>query len=427
MSVLFLRKPGVIQQPGPISIAPYWLRRGLQMVVDNGVVVFNRENRAPAARTITGGPKSQPSKFGQVKGFGTTYGTGTTDRIDSGTLAPPSTSKRSIVAQLYPKTTGGGGLGRVYQDMTGSGSAAGEALWITSTTGITYSIRISASAATAQWVPASPLTLDRWQVLGFSVHYIGSGSTGYAYIDGKLVASTVGGIAGSLPGTNPATNLTFGNRVGDGARGWDGMIGLILIFDGFLEAKDHLALAANPRQVFSTHQALWVGALGSGILNAGVLESLSASDLSDGMLSLSVAIAETVSVLSDVGAVSNVTRPNSDVLTAGWVASTGTDLYAMIDETAASDTDYITSPDLTSGASTTIHGLSQPLATGTYTVRFRSEKATAPARSVRVHFMNSSSTVVGSSSWQALTTSYATYELSITTSGLATRVGIEAQ
>jgi hypothetical protein len=99
----------------------------------------------------------------------------------------------------------------------------------------------------------------------------------------------------------------------------------------------------------------------------------------------------------------------------------------MIDEVTASDTDYITSPDLTSGASTTIHGLTQSLAVGTYTVRFRSEKATAPTRSVRIHLMDGTSTIVGSSGWQAVTASYALYEVSITTSALATRVGIEAQ
>jgi hypothetical protein len=199
-------------------------------------------------------------------GFGPTYGTGTTDRIDSGTLAPPSTSSRSVVAQLYPKTTGGGTLGRVFQDASGYGLARGEGFWINSTTGISYTIFIADASGASQWQPAAPLTLDAWQVVGISVHHIASVVTPcYAYINGMFVASAnnAGG-GGALPGNNLATVMTFGNRASDSARNWDGMIGLILFFDGFLEAKDHAALAANPRRVFASRQALWAPAAGGG-------------------------------------------------------------------------------------------------------------------------------------------------------------------
>lgn len=39
---------------------------------------------------------------------------------------------------------------------------------------------------------------------------------------------------------------------------------------------------------------------------------------------------------------SYVARPDSDISAGTWTASTGTDLYAMLDETVASDADYIT-------------------------------------------------------------------------------------
>ena len=38
-------------------------------------------------------------------------------------------------------------------------------------------------------------------------------------------------------------------------------------------------------------------------------------------------------------------RPDSDVSTGSWAASTGTDFFALIDETPASDADYISSTD----------------------------------------------------------------------------------
>jgi hypothetical protein len=37
-------------------------------------------------------------------------------------------------------------------------------------------------------------------------------------------------------------------------------------------------------------------------------------------------------------------RPISDVAKGSWTASTGSDLYAMIDEEGVSDADYIRSP-----------------------------------------------------------------------------------
>ena len=37
-------------------------------------------------------------------------------------------------------------------------------------------------------------------------------------------------------------------------------------------------------------------------------------------------------------------RPSSDIVANGWLPSTGSDLYAMLDETAADDADYIYSP-----------------------------------------------------------------------------------
>lgn len=40
-------------------------------------------------------------------------------------------------------------------------------------------------------------------------------------------------------------------------------------------------------------------------------------------------------------------RPSSDVATGAWVASTGSDFYALIDETSASDADYVYHPSST--------------------------------------------------------------------------------
>lgn len=240
------------------------------------------------------------------------------------------------------------------------------------------------------------------------------------YQDGRLMqtSSTSGGLDFSDVDT-----FAIGGLYGDAPGGVVGLGGFVQRAWSVAEIR---AFSSNPWQLFAPLARRRTSSAVS-IFAVSITESVTASDSPNAALTLSSDISESVTVTAIESAVNSVTRPNSDVTTTGWTASTGSDLYAMIDESIASDTDYITSPDLTSGASTTIHGLTQSLAIGTYTVRFRSEKATAPTRSVRIHLMDGSSTIVGSSGWQAVTASYALYEVSITTSALATRVGIEAQ
>lgn len=64
------------------------------------------------------------------------------------------------------------------------------------------------------------------------------------------------------------------------------------------------------------------------------------------------------------------TRPVSDVSAGGWTASTGSDLFAMLDETAADDGDYIT----TTSASTcevALGSLNDPALSTGHVVRYR--------------------------------------------------------
>lgn len=210
----------------------------------------------------------------------------------------------------------------------------------------------------------------------------------------------------------------FCHRAGVGIVGWRQ--------SGTADVAATLAPRDNHRRIVTRGRHGRVAAGSTNFLTT-TTESAAATDSANASLTLYVDLTESITITAIESAVNSVTRPNSDVTTTGWTATPGPDLFDMIDEVTASDTDFITSPDLTSGASTTIHGLSQSLAVGTYTVRFRSEKATAPTRSVRIHLMDGTSAIVGSSGWQAVTASYALYEVSITTSALATRVGIEAQ
>lgn len=122
-----------------------------------------------------------------------------------------------------------------------------------------------------------------------------------------------------------------------------------------------------------------------------------------------------------VRAVTTTSRPVADVDTAGWTASTGTDFFALIDETTYSLTDYIDSPTITASPDWVTFTLSYPRATGDHVIPVW---ASVPGGTgtLRVRLEDDSATVVGSAADQAVTGTATLYELPITISGPATRV-----
>lgn len=122
-----------------------------------------------------------------------------------------------------------------------------------------------------------------------------------------------------------------------------------------------------------------------------------------------------------------IARPNSDITVTGWTGyPDNTALYTNIDETTASDTDYIMSPSVSDSPGPAIFGIFPSLASGSYTVKVRARR-TGSVGQVRALLVDSSGTTVGTSSWQSLTTTATTYELSITTTGTAARLRFEVQ
>ena len=71
-------------------------------------------------------------------------------------------------------------------------------------------------------------------------------------------------------------------------------------------------------------------------------------------------------------------------------------------------------------------GLSLPLVAGTYSVRLRSGYSGSSGQ-VRFRFLTSGGSDVGVTSWQTVTGSFASYTLSVTLSGTATKIQVEVQ
>lgn len=118
-----------------------------------------------------------------------------------------------------------------------------------------------------------------------------------------------------------------------------------------------------------------------------------------------------------------VYRPASDIIVNGWTPSTGSDLYAMIDEPVLNRADYITSPNLTDP---TTMGWSASLAAGTYDVSVDFDRTGATGQ-LRIVLLDSGGSAVGTSSWQAAPASAATTVFNVTTTGTSDRFRIEVQ
>ena len=110
--------------------------------------------------------------------------------------------------------------------------------------------------------------------------------------------------------------------------------------------------------------------------------------------------------------------------TSGWTASNGSTIASCIGEDTRSDTEWATSPDLTGGSAYFIDGLDGTVPAGTWGASVASDRLGA-AGQFRVSLLDASNAVQGTSSWQAVTGSFADYSVSITTTGAATRVKLE--
>lgn len=123
---------------------------------------------------------------------------------------------------------------------------------------------------------------------------------------------------------------------------------------------------------------------------------------------------------------STIGRPVSDITTTGWSGVPNASLYLNINEVVASDTQYIVSPNLNATPGPAVFGIAPTQVSGTYNANIRARYTTG-AGDIRVLLLDSSGATVGTSAWQTLTGTFATYSLSVTTTGIAMRVRIEVQ
>lgn len=193
------------------------------------------------------------------RGFGTTFGVSTTDKILTQYTSNIGDTSflRSYHAWAYQRSAGGGNLGRLWSKRTVSGTEVDSCYWApTGASGsgsfnINYQIQRIGNSA---WECTTP-ALNNWY--SFVVTYDGSSTLNVPkmYLNGisQTVTQTAGPSGSIVPNADP---FVIGNRASDNARIWDGMVAHFAIWNGvILSAADALNLAngANP---MSIHQEL---------------------------------------------------------------------------------------------------------------------------------------------------------------------------
>jgi len=125
------------------------------------------------------------------------------------------------------------------------------------------------------------------------------------------------------------------------------------------------------------------------------------------------------------GGGATLTRPNSNITVSGWTGTPdNTLLYTNIDEFGPIDSDFITSSLMAESPGPAVFGLSGSMDAGTYDIRVRAKRTSLAGR-IRILLLDSGGSTVGTSSYQTLTTDFITYALTVTTTGVASRIRVE--
>lgn len=274
------------------------------------------------------GTKLQQSYIGTGRGFGSTDGAGTTDKVLTDIVGTQGPRTYFVLAKL--NGWGGGNFGRFFDGTTSSqelfylNNAAGNG-------GLIYWRQFSGGSRTALTVDPNSVSNQFGKITSYSVSFDASSPSNQPelYIAGTRYAYVS---LDDIPtGTANSTGAFYiGNRGTDNLRNIDGTIYLVLVFDRMLSAAEHKSLTENPWQVFAP---------------------------------------ETIPLFWS-GVTAQFARPTSDASPGTWTASTGSDLYAMIDETVASDADYISTVNA-STCEVALSTLSDPASSSGHIVRYR--------------------------------------------------------
>lgn len=250
-------------------------------------------NPATNGRNTVTGSKIQTTQGGQVSGFNTTYGTGTTDRIDTSLTA--DSQKRSWFARVYLSSYVNS---RIFDIGNNASAIGGNNL---------ASVLVSCAYSGGQtplygYNPAPPLNtwvdlLITWDRSGTNLPIV--------YTDGVEQGLTNTGTLPSGTYTIQTTPLIIGNRA-DNARCLPGMVECAYVWDRILSPAEAVALTRNRYQLYQPIQrTIWVPAAAGGAFTPSITEAITLADTASQVASLSASISESLPLSHSQTALAN--------------------------------------------------------------------------------------------------------------------------
>ena len=194
--------------------------------------------------TVTG-TKQSIAPWGNARGFYTTDGVGTGDRITFAGNNPVATGKRTVLAQYLYHTTGGGSVGRIYNRSAAGTNAASEVLRIRTANGLDYGRHVGGADVSASYWAAPSIDVAHTSVV------TSDGVTranSRHYMDGAL--QTRLGDGATISTAQAATNVLAIGNAANGNAGFDGKISLVVLWKTEFSAAEALELTINPWQIF---------------------------------------------------------------------------------------------------------------------------------------------------------------------------------
>lgn len=170
-------------------------------------------------------------------GFGSTFGTGSTDKIQ--TTIPSPTGARTYFIRFLRNGGGGGNLGRFFEAHNGTVNELWD--WNVTNNRIDY-FRAYSGASQAMWWVSLP-TSGVWTSIALTKDFATT-TAPLMYIDGSSVTVTTATAASGTP-TAITSGICLGNRPTDNARHWDGLLADFYVWNAVLTAGEIASLHAG--------------------------------------------------------------------------------------------------------------------------------------------------------------------------------------
>jgi hypothetical protein len=233
-----LREPRLLMpgmQPlGPVKLDP------LNSLSKN--LVFYDFLGKPKNSDVVVGTKTNYTRYGIMRGFGSTYGISSTDSVK--TSLNYSSPYRTYSISFIKTGAGGGTLGRLFDKRTTSGET--ELLLISNSSGNFQYTRVWSGGSYA--FLAGPISNNIYYILVLTYLSEYSGFQPNFYLNGTQLSVTGGPSNGSV--INYTDNFVIGNRLNDSARNFDGLISDFFVWDRILTPAEISSFFIDKYQMF---------------------------------------------------------------------------------------------------------------------------------------------------------------------------------